>query len=170
MWDDAAALGLMAVTAFLAATVLPAQSELVFVGLLATSKVDSVTLFAVASLANTAGSFTNWWLGRVLKNVSVAEQANLVADAPSRLDRLPPWLRSLVNRMRPSPEALAAGEARFRRWGWVALVFAWAPVVGDVATLAAGALNYPAGRFLLLVGLGKAARYAALWAGYGAVA
>ena len=145
MLDTLAPLGLMAATAFIAATVFPAQSELVFVGLLAAKSVSPLALFVVASLANTAGAFTNWLIGRLI--------------AGGGITRLPV-------RLRPTPEQMAKGEAQFKRWGWVSLVFSWLPVVGDIATVAAGALHYPAGRFLLLVGLGKAARYGALWAGY----
>ena len=53
---DFASLGLMAGAAFVAATLLPAQSEAVFVGLLAAKSVDPTLLFIVASIANTAGS------------------------------------------------------------------------------------------------------------------
>jgi membrane protein YqaA with SNARE-associated domain len=149
MFDALASLGLMAVTAFVAATIFPAQSELVFVGLLKAGSVSPLALFVTASLANTAGAFTNWLIGRLI--------------AGGGLERLPV-------RLRPTPGQMAKGEAQFRRWGWVSLIFSWLPVVGDIATVAAGTLHYPAGRFLLFVGLGKAARYAALWAGYTALA
>lgn len=149
MLDALASLGLMAVTAFVAATVFPAQSELVFVGLLTAGTASPLALFVTASLANTAGAFTNWLIGRLIANGGIA--------------RLPA-------RLRPTPAQMAKGEAQFRRWGWMSLVLSWLPVVGDIATVAAGALHYPAGRFLLLVGLGKAARYAALWAGFTALA
>ena len=148
MFDALASLGLMAMTAFVAATVFPAQSELVFLGLLKAGTVSPLALFITASLANTAGAFTSWLIGRLI--------------AGGGLARLPV-------RLRPTPEQMAKGEAQFQRWGWVSLVFSWLPVVGDIATVAAGALHYPAGRFLLFVGFGKAARYAALWAGYAAL-
>jgi membrane protein YqaA with SNARE-associated domain len=136
----------MFITAFVAATVFPAQSELVFLGFLKTGVADPSALFVAASLGNTLGAVVNWGLGRLL--------------AMGAEGRIPA-------RLRPTPDQIATGEAAFRRHGWVALFFSWVPVVGDVATVAAGTLHYPLLRFILIVGLGKAARYAALWAGFG---
>ncbi len=65
---------------------------------------------------------------------------------------------------------MAKAEGLFRRFGWPSLAFSWVPGVGDLATLAAGLLHYPFWRFALLVGVGKAARYGAIWAGLAAVA
>lgn len=145
--ETLAALGLMAGAAFVAATLLPAQSEAVFVGLLAAGSVDPALLFIVASLANTAGSIVNWWLGRLI--------------ATGGVERLPA-------RLRPDTERFARAQRWFARFGWPALLFAWLPIGGDPLTFVAGSLNYPLGRFILLVLVGKAARYGLLWAGWAA--
>jgi len=139
----------MAGAAFGAATLLPAQSEAVFLGLLAAGTVDPALLFVVASLANTAGSMVNWWLGRLI--------------ALHGLERLPP-------RLRPDPRRLAQAQGWFSRFGWPSLLFAWLPIAGDPLTFVAGTMNYPLGRFVFLVLLGKAARFAMLWAGWAAIA
>ncbi len=139
----------MAGAAFVAATLLPAQSEAVFLGLLAARTVDPLSLFLVASLANTAGSVVNWWLGRLITRHGV--------------EKLP-------RRLRPDPARLMQAQGWFARFGWPSLLFAWLPIGGDPLTLIAGTLNYPLGRFVLLVLIGKAARYAALWAGWSAIA
>jgi membrane protein YqaA with SNARE-associated domain len=57
---------------------------------------------------------------------------------------------------------LARAERGFARFGRPALLFAWLPVVGDPLCLVAGVLKVGVGSFLLLVTLGKLARYAAL--------
>ncbi|MGO4672451.1 YqaA family protein [Bosea sp. 2YAB26] len=139
------ALAVMAGAAFVAASILPAQSEAVFVGLLAAGSAEPLTLFLVASLANTAGSVLNWWIGRLITQ--------------GGLERLPA-------RLRPDPAKLGRAQAWFGRFGWPSLLLAWLPIVGDPLTVVAGTLNYPLGRFTLLVFIGKAARYAALWAGW----
>lgn len=139
----------MAGAAFVAATLLPAQSEAVFLGLLAARTVDPLALFLVASLANTAGSVVNWWLGRLIARHGV--------------EKLP-------RRLRPDPRRLAQAQGWFARFGWPSLLFAWLPIGGDPLTFVAGTLNYPLGRFILLVFIGKSARYALLWAGFGAIA
>ncbi len=141
-------LGLMAAAAFVAATLLPAQSEAVFVGLLAAHSVDPVALFLVAALANTAGSILNWWLGLLIARHGV--------------ERLP-------QRIRPDPAQFARAHALFARFGWPSLLLAWLPIVGDPLTFVAGTLRFPLLPFVLLVLIGKAARYAALWAGWAAV-
>ena len=148
MLDALPSLGLMATTAFVAATVFPAQSEAVFLGLLAAKSAPPLALFLVASAANTAGAAANWLLGKII--------------ADGGLSRLPA-------RLQPSPKQLLKGEAQFARYGWLLLLFSWLPVIGDMATVVAGTLRYPLWRFLLIVGLGKAARYAVLWAGFAAL-
>lgn len=149
MIEGLASLAGMAGAAFMAATLLPAQSEIVFVGLLAAKTIDPLALFLVASLANTAGSVVNWWLGRLIARHGV--------------EKLPV-------RLRPDPDTLLRAQGWFERFGWPSLLFAWLPVGGDPLTLIAGTLNYPLGRFVVLVLAGKAARYGALWAGWAALA
>jgi membrane protein YqaA with SNARE-associated domain len=140
-----ASLGGMFTTAFIAATVFPAQSEAVFLALLAAGSVNPFALFIAASLGNTLGAITNWWLGWLI--------------AKGGTSRIPA-------RLMPSAKAMGQGEAVFRRWGWLALFLSWVPIIGDVATIAAGSLGYPLWRFVAVVGAGKAARYAVLWAGF----
>jgi membrane protein YqaA with SNARE-associated domain len=139
----------MAASAFLAATILPFPSEATFAGLLHRGQVNAPALFVVATLFNTLGSMVNWWVGK--------------AAAAGGVERLPV-------RLRPEPATLAKGERLFARFGWVALLFSWIPGIGDLGTVAAGALHYPLGRFALIVGLGKGLRYGAIWAGWMAVA
>jgi membrane protein YqaA with SNARE-associated domain len=137
----------MAAAAFLAATLIPAQSEIVFLGLLAAKSADPLALFIVASLANTAGSVVNWFLGR------------LIAD--HGVERLPA-------RLRPDPKRLERAQDLFTRHGWLALLMSWAPIIGDPLTLVAGLMRYPFWRFIVLVLIAKAGRYAMLWAGLAA--
>ncbi len=138
----------MAGAAFVAATLLPAQSEAVYLGILAARTADPLALFVVASLANTAGSVVNWWLGRLIARHGV--------------EKLP-------QRLRPDPLRFQQAQGWFSRFGWPSLLFAWLPLAGDPLTFAAGTLNFPLGRFILLVLAGKAGRYAMLWAGWTAL-
>ena len=126
----------LALAAFLAATLLPFSSEAVLAALVAADTAEAWRLFAVATLANTAGSCVNWTLGRFLLHWQ---------------DRR--WFPV-------SGASLARAEAWFQRWGRWSLLMAWLPVVGDPLTVAAGALRTDFRLFVLLVGVGKAARYA----------
>ncbi len=60
-------------------------------------------------------------------------------------------------------EELKKAERIFRKWGSIALFFAFLPVVGDPLTAVAGFLRYPFLPFLLLVGGGKLLRYIVLY-------
>ena len=149
MLETATSLAIMAASAFLAATILPLPSEATFAGLLHRGQVNPIALITVATLFNTLGSMLNWRSGK------------LIADGG--LERLP-------RRLRPEPVTLERGQALFGRFGWLALLFSWLPGIGDLATIAAGLLRYPLARFAFIVGIGKCARYAAIWAGWMAVA
>ena len=128
----------LAGSAFLAATVVPAQSELVLGVLLLEGEHSTALLLGVATLANTAGAVVNWGLGRALAGE---------------------WAWTLL---RIKPERLARARRLYERWGAWSLLFAWLPILGDPLTVAAGAMKLKLAWFLPLVAAGKAARYAAL--------
>ena len=130
-------LGLFA-AAFLAATIFPFQSELLLLALAAAGRHDPWALLAAASLGNTLGSVANWALGRFLIGFQDRRWFPVKGAAVERARRL------------------------FLRWGLWSLLFAWVPFVGDPLTVVAGALRTPLAPFVLLVGLGKTARYALL--------
>ena len=65
---------------------------------------------------------------------------------------------------------MAKAERRYRRFGELSLLLSWLPIVGDPLTLIAGVLRTPFLRFLLLVTIAKAGRYAALMAAHGYLA
>lgn len=134
MHDIAAYAGLFA-AAFIAATLLPAQSEVVLAGLLVAERQPAWALLAVASAGNVAGSVVNWALGR-----GVA--------------------RFRTRRWFPVREAaLGRAEGWYRRWGRWSLLLSWAPVIGDPLTVAAGVLREPFLPFLALVTAAKVGRY-----------
>lgn len=128
----------LAGSAFLAATVVPAQSELVLGALLAEGEHSPALLLLVATVANSLGSVVNWALGR-----------GLAAPLAQKLMRL-------------RPERLDRAQRLYRRWGAWSLLLAWVPIIGDALTVAAGAMRLRLVVFLPLVAIGKAARYAVI--------
>ncbi|MBI0434976.1 YqaA family protein [Roseomonas sp. KE0001] len=124
--------------AFLAATLLPAQSEAVLAGLLLSGEHAVPLLLLVASAGNIGGSVVNWLLGR--------------------------WAARFRDRrwFPVKPAALARAERWYGRLGHWSLLLSWLPVVGDPLTFVAGVLRVPLAWFLLLVSIGKAGRYIAL--------
>lgn len=134
----AAAYGGLFLAAFLAATVLPAQSEAVLAGLLAGGHFSPGLLILVAGTANVLGSVVNWLLGRGVERFRNARWFPLSAKSLERAGR---W---------------------YRRYGWWSLLLSWMPIVGDPLTVAAGIMREPFARFLLVVSIAKFGRYIAL--------
>ncbi len=124
--------------AFIAATILPAQSEAVLVGLLAAGEHPALALVIVASVGNVLGSLVNYALGRAA-------------------------LRFQDRRWFPaSPAALSRARSWYARYGRWSLLLSWAPFIGDPLTVAAGVMREPLWSFLALVTIAKVGRYAIL--------
>lgn len=134
--------GALLASAFIAATLLPAQSELLLAGLVAAGKGDPLLLLIVGTIGNTAGAVVNWMLGRGAE--ALVDQRRLSTAAR---------------------ETYARASRAFNRYGLLCLLFAWLPVIGDVLTVVAGAARVSLAPFVLLVAIGKAARYAAILGG-----
>lgn len=128
--------GLFAI-AFIAATILPAQSEAALVGL-QLAGYPVILLVVVASAGNTLGAVVNWALGR---GVGRFRDRRWFPVSPITLDRASVW---------------------YRRWGRWSLLLSWAPIGGDALTVAAGVLREPFWSFLLLVAIAKTGRYVVL--------
>ncbi len=127
-------LGMFA-SAFLAATLVPAYSELLFAGLL-TAGYDPFALWVWASAGNTLGSAVNWFLGRYLLHFQ---------------DRR--WFPFRTG-------TLARAQRWFQRYGVYSLLMAWLPLGGDALTFLAGMMRVRFAVFLALTAIGKASRYA----------
>lgn len=135
---DVAAYGSLFLVALVAATIFPAQSELLLAGLHASGNYHDGLLILVATVGNVAGSTINWALGRYLMHFQDR--------------RWFPVSRPLVER--------ATGW--YQRFGVWSLLMAWVPVIGDPLTLVAGILRVDLRLFLLLVTIGKLGRYVML--------
>jgi membrane protein YqaA with SNARE-associated domain len=127
--------------AFVAATLFPAVSEIAVVAMARSPRFDATAVWMVATLANTLGSCVNWGIGRYL--LQYRDRRWFPFSTP-QLERASGW---------------------YRRYGLWSLLFAWLPFVGDPLTFVAGVLRVRFWVFLLLVGFGKGARYAAALAG-----
>jgi len=70
--------------------------------------------------------------------------------------------KAVQRRSEKTDQHIARAERWFNRFGRPSLLLAWLPVVGDPLCLVAGVLRVSVISFLVLVTLGKLARYAAL--------
>lgn len=137
MIDLAAYAGLL-LSALVAATILPMQSEALLVGLILTDTYPVPALLVVASLGNILGSVLNWWLGRGIERFRERK-----------------WFP--VNR-----SAMERAQRWYQRYGKWSLLLSWAPLIGDPLTVVAGVLGEPFRTFLLLVAVAKIGRYLVL--------
>lgn len=136
MIDIAVYAGLFA-SAFVAATVLPMQSEALLAGLLF-ADYHPALLVLVASAGNVLGSVVNWLMGRGIERFR--DHRWFPADRKS-LERAQDWY------------------GRYGRWS---LLLSWMPIIGDPLTVVAGIMRERLFVFLLLVTIAKAGRYLAL--------
>ena len=125
----------MFVTAFGAATILPAQSEVLFVALQARDTVSLPLLLVVASVGNILGSVVNYLMGMGIERFRHRRWFPLTE---AQLDRAQDW---------------------YRKWGVWTLLLSWAPF-GDGVTVVAGILRTRLWVFLTLVSIAKIGRYA----------
>ena len=131
-------LGGLFASAFLAGSILPAQSEVVLAALLLTGTQPAWLLIAVATAGNVGGAVLNYALGRSAERFRSRRWFPLSAAG---------WERS---------------AAWFNRWGVATLLISWLPIVGDGFTVLAGAARTSFPLFLALVTLAKGGRYLVL--------
>lgn len=122
------------VAAFLAATPIPFQSEVVFLALLANKSAGVLVLILIASVGNVLGSCVTYAVGRGIGGQRSAR-----------------WFPV-------RPEQLARAEVWFQKWGLWALLLSWAPG-GDLIVALSGVMRVSIWRFLALVSLAKTLRY-----------
>jgi membrane protein YqaA with SNARE-associated domain len=120
-------------SAFVSSTVAPGGSEAVL-GYMAGQDYPALWLLIIATLGNTLGAISTWYMGAWLARKYPADHV-------------------MKGRQRQ-------GIAWVRRWGAPVLLLSWLPVVGDAFCFAAGWLRLPLMLSALLILTGKAGRYA----------
>lgn len=121
-------------SALLSATLLPGSSEVLLLYKLSQGG-DALVLVFSATAGNLIGSLITYLMGRA-GNTALHRR----------------WLRI-------DEQQIARAEHWFSRWGRPSLLLAWLPIVGDPLCLVAGLLRAPLMWFVVLVGIGKLARY-----------
>jgi len=132
--NEVLAYGGLFLSAFGAATILPIQSEIVFVGMQA-AEFSPWMLVLVAGIGNTLGAVVNWFLGRWIERFR---------------DR--PWFPA-------GGKALDRAQRWYQRYGKWSLLMSWAPFIGDPLTIVAGLMREPLPVFVILVTIAKFGRY-----------
>ena len=122
-------------SALIASTLFPMGSEIVLLALLDQGH-NILVLWFVATLGNTLGSCINYGLGY--------------------------WASDYINKKYQHTRSWHHAQQLYNRYGLWSLLLAWLPVVGDPITLVAGLAQTHFRLFLILVLIGKGARYAIL--------
>ena len=125
-------------SAFVAATLLPAQSEAVLSFYILSAPQTVFALILVATVGNVLGSVVNWVVGFYATRFQNRK-----------------WFPATPSQMRRA-------EKFYRKYGRYSLLLSWVPFIGDPITVIAGVLREPIFSFLLLVTIAKSARYIAL--------
>ncbi|ABV35938.1 conserved hypothetical protein [Shewanella sediminis HAW-EB3] len=126
-------LWLMFSAAFLAATLLPGGSEVLLVAMLNDDSSIWLSLVIVASIGNTLGAITSYYLGTLGR---FARSPEAMAKGEYR--------RSL---------------GMIHKYGYWALLLSWTPVIGDLLCLLAGWMKLPLVKSSLMILIGKSIRY-----------
>lgn len=130
----------MFVSSFLSATVLPGNSEIIFLALVSANLFTAqdyflppvFNLLSLATLGNTLGGLTTYWLGRVFPKPELRDQSNKKVR----------WV-----------------FAKFQRYGIFVLLLSWLPLIGDLLCAVAGVMRLNWFASLCCIFIGKALRY-----------
>ena len=131
---------LMFVSAFLSATVLPGNSEIVFVGLAAAILLPAehyisapiLALLLSAIIGNSLGSLTTYWVGRWFPKADCSQSNNKKVR----------WVVSKIS-----------------QYGELTLLLSWLPVVGDLFCAVAGWFRLNWLSSLIYIIISKTLRY-----------
>jgi membrane protein YqaA with SNARE-associated domain len=120
-------------SAFISSTIAPGGSEAVLAYLVSQGGIAIEKLVLIATLGNTLGALTTWWLG-------IWTSKRYPAD------------NMLNHSQQKSLQTV-------QKWGCWALLFSWLPIVGDGLCFAGGWLKLSFFSSLSAIFLGKALRY-----------
>jgi len=124
-------------SALISSTLFPGGSEAVLL-LRLHQGLDPLTLVVIATVGNVLGSLITYAMGRI------------------------GYRYTHLRWSRPSQRRIEQAQRWFTGYGQWSLLFAWLPLVGDPLCLVAGMLRSALPVFILLVSIGKFARYAVL--------
>ena len=127
------------VVSFMVATIIPFGSEIYFATLLSIDEYNFLLLLIAASAGNILGSVFNWICGYYATYFIQKK-----------------WFPINQNQINKATNF-------FLKYGKWSLLLAWAPFIGDPLTFVAGTLRYSFLPFLLLVSVGKIARYLVIY-------
>ncbi len=134
--QDAFSLWSLFTSAFISSTVAPGGSEAVLAYLVVQAQIPLILLLSVATVGNTLGALTTWWLG-----IFAAKKYPVATLLSSKKQKALTLVR--------------------KKGLWV-LLFSWLPIIGDALCFAGGWLKLPFLPGCLFILIGKLVRYTAI--------
>lgn len=123
------------VSSFIGATIFPFGSEVVLVALLTQPATNPYIAIISATLGNWIGGMSSYYLGHL-----------------GRWD----WIEKYLGVKR---ERLEAQSGRLKRWGAVAALLTWAPIIGDILAVALGFYHVDLKKSAIYMFIGKSLRF-----------
>ena len=123
-------------SALVSSTLAPGGSEVLLAYLVSEKQHSNVSLLLASSTGNTLGAMITWLMGYI---------AAIRFPLDTKVSKKNAHAMDLL-----------------KRWGVLILFFSWLPVIGDGLCLAAGWLRFSFIGSLLIIALGKVARYSAI--------
>lgn len=133
MKEEAVGLVGLFISAFISSTIAPGGSEAVLVYMVLDNQFNVEKLVLIATIGNTLGAFTTWFLGYLAAKKFPAEEL-------------------LTDKKKKSLHFV-------KRWGVWSLFFSWLPIIGDGLCFAGGWLKLPLLSSAIAIFFGKAVRY-----------
>ncbi|HPK29516.1 MAG TPA: YqaA family protein [Bacteroidales bacterium] len=122
---------------FMAATIVPFSSDVLYIGMLLTG-VNPWIVWLVGTLGNWSGGLTSYGVGYI-----------------GKWEWIERWFKV-------KPETLAAQKVKIDRWGPPLALVTWLPFIGDVFAIALGFYKVPFWKCSLYMFIGKGLRFL-LW-------
>lgn len=133
MIDESIGLWGLFLSAFISSTIAPGGSELLLAYMVSEKAFNNELLVLIATVGNTLGAFTTWFLGVLAAKKFPAEEL-------------------LSEKKQKSLQFV-------KKWGVLSLLFSWLPVIGDGLCFAGGWLKLPFLYSSIAIFAGKAIRY-----------
>jgi len=133
MFEESIGLWGLFLSAFISSTIAPGGSEAVLAYLISEKVFNEETLVLIATIGNTLGALTTWFLGTLAAKKFPADQ--ILSEKKQKSLNL------------------------VRRYGIWILLFSWLPIIGDGLCFAGGWLKLPLILSTAVIFVGKAIRY-----------
>jgi len=119
---------------FLSASIVPFSSEPYFAGLII-NDYNFVAAITIASIGNTLGGITTFWIGRKSGEILIQKFSD------------------------KKQKRFFKAQKTIEKYGAISMVLSWVPFLGDLIVLAGGIFKLPYTQSILWMSIGKTTRY-----------